>query len=625
MRQELPDGRTIPGSRLAILCLAAVLTLFAFPLRTPAAVPGGKNILRNGLFADNPERPVHWVTRDSGNLGKFSLTPPAKGERSGILTVQIKKASPQPWTLELRQKLKPALHAGEILYITFEYKISKGYAFHFYWQKDTSPWPKFLSLRISEPVGKWHSCMVAVPIHEDLPPGQTSLSFHLAEKTGVVQFRNAAAIVLAKGMDTRDLETNVEPVFGGDYYDNDWRQKTLAQLEKNRQDDLEIRVVRQGKPVPDVAVAAVQKSRPFSFGVVVQAPLMKDEVLEQQRFQPLVERLGKNRQNLEKFRQAVTDRSLFDTVSFDRALIWRDAVEWGNDLVPGVIDLFRKKGFGIRGFALYIPAFHFAPAKCRQMAGDELLTAVETFIRRQTQRYRGKIDQWCVVHAALTYEEIYDIVGVDSLLKSFAIAKRGAAPGTALFLSDDKALLTPSTGHLEETVELLNWLQAEGAQVDGLILDARLTRPYIAPQAMQTRLDQIARSARAPIYVTNLEVEAAKENIQADMLHDLLLLFYSHPSVRGVMFSRIWAAASINGKSALFRKNMSAKPAAKMIRQLLTDEWITRKKAVTDDKGVVVVHGFHGTYDITVSQGEKAVVKTATLSPGGAKITIALP
>ena len=76
--------------------LASVLIILGFStiavaLREPSSkLPEGRNILRNGNLDKDPERAVHWVTRDSGSLGQFSLTAPEKEGDSGILKVDVK-------------------------------------------------------------------------------------------------------------------------------------------------------------------------------------------------------------------------------------------------------------------------------------------------------------------------------------------------------------------------------------------------------------------------------------------------------------------------------------------------------------------------------------------------------
>ena len=140
---HLCRGRSILSLSLAVA--AWLLTALA-----AVALPEGRAILRNGDFRTDEEsgRPAYWLTRDNANHGKFTLTPPAEDQKSGVLGVEVLKSSPSPWALELRQGLAAPIQKGETLYFTFEYKMTPGYAFHCYWQKDLPTWDQLLCLTI---------------------------------------------------------------------------------------------------------------------------------------------------------------------------------------------------------------------------------------------------------------------------------------------------------------------------------------------------------------------------------------------------------------------------------------------------------------------------------------------
>jgi hypothetical protein len=62
-----------------------------------------------------------------------------------------------------------------------------------------------------------------------------------------------------------------------------------------------------------------------------------------------------------------------------------------------------------------------------------------------------------------------------------------------------------------------------------------------------------------------------------------------------------------------------------MVRGLLTDEWLTNQTLKTGDDGVATIHGFQGTYKITVGEGDAAVQQDAQLTADGAQVVIQLP
>jgi len=160
-----------------------------------------------------------------------------------------------------------------------------------------------------------------------------------------------------------------------------------------------------------------------------------------------------------------------------------------------VIDQFLAQGCQVRGHALYCPAFRFAPPGCRQMNRDQLKQALQSHIGEQVGRYKGRIAQWDVVYAPLAYTEIYDVIGEASMVEAFKTAKAND-PDAILLLRENKALLSPSPDRADELLALVKWLIGEGAPLAAIALDAELTRPYIAPQAIEHRLDRIAASLR---------------------------------------------------------------------------------------------------------------------------------
>jgi hypothetical protein len=603
--------------------LLAALFLLAKPL--PAyPVPEGTHLLRNGSFSDGKDRPTHWVTRATGDIGTFEVTPPGKDETAGVLTITVSQAHTQPWMLELRQRLEAPLPRGRNLFLGFEYKLTGGYAFHVYWQKDSPPWPKFLSLRVSEPAGEWAPCMVAVPIPEELGADQTSLTLHLAEARGTLALRNLTAVLVAEHVDLATIETNYQPVFGGDYYDNDWRNAVLARIEAQRKVDLVVDVTAGGAAAADAEVTVTQTGRPFQVGVELPAALLLDELLEIEEAGPLKRALAETKPALAKFRERIGQPELFQVVTVTDAFVWRSYDEWGRDAAPKLLTTIRSRGQSARGHAAYIPAFREAPAACRRMERPALLKAIEDHVRTMVAAHKGQIAQWVVLHGMLGFSEIYDLVGVESMVQACQIAQQ-QDPDAALLISDPDALVLPSHARIDELIEFVSWLKSGGCNISGVVLGASLARPYIAPQAVEKRLDQFAASGLGiPVYIASLGVEVEKEAAQEAMLRDLLLLFYSHQAVRGVSLSVPWEPAAINRKNALYRADMVARKAGKMLENLLTTEWISRGQGNTGANGQFALRVFHGSYRISATVDGKTVTANAEVGPGAERVTLAL-
>ena len=581
----------------------------------------GRSILRNGDFMEDPDRPVNWQTRGNAALGVFTLLPAGPGESSAVLSVTVQKKDEEPWALELRQPLGQPLNRGETLYITFEYRLSPGYAFHCYWQKEAPPWPKFLAIRIAEPVDEWTECAMAVRVHNPLPARASSLSFHLAEAKGRVDLRNLNVVVFPAAVSPESLPSTADPVFGGDYYDQNWRDSALARIDLLRKAPFDVRVVAGDQAAPNVTVRIEQKSRAFHFGTDIAAPLFVDRIPDQPEFAATAAAINGLDPQVRKYRAKVMDKRLFNMVSLRRGLGWRESTSWPAAMLDAVVAQFRKNGQQVRGHALYCPTYRTAPSTIRHLSAADLARELYGYVETQTKRFRGRMFEWDVVYAPLTHTDILDLIRPESLIRVFTIAAK-ETPDTRLVYAEDKALLLPAPGQLEETMAVLRWLREKGARVDAVALDATMTRPYIAPQAIEDRLNRLHEYTQLPLVITSLGVESSRENTQAERLRNLLILFFSHPAVTGICLPGIWEALMPNPKASLFRNRFAIKPAGKVYEQLVGEQWWTRTRAKTDAAGWVRFRGFHGDYELAVEVDGKQLQWTRQLSPDGLKVIV---
>jgi len=483
-----------------------------------------------------------------------------------------------------------------------------------------------LSLRLAEPVNAWGKVPVAVPVDEDLPAGATSLTFHLAEALGKVELRNIRVIAVSPRVDPATLPSTVEPVFGGDFYDNDWRNAALQRIAGIRQSPVRV-VVHQGKkPVVGAKVRLVQTSRPFSIGVEAKAPLLVNGGLDDPRLQPLGERLGDARAALPAYRKKVFESGLFDTLTLEAALMWREHDAWGKQLAKPALQMAKAHGMVVHGHALLCPAFEYLPdpAEYRQMEPEALTNRLLYHVRTLADSYAGLVDRWEVLFGPLDYDEVYDKAGVDLLPASFRTARR-QLPKTPLLLADARGFMEPTSNHISETVELIQWLRLEQAPIDGVVLNARLTQPYTAPQAMDERVALVGRElADTPVYIASLELDVAREEAQAHMLRDLLISFFSQGNVAGVSLANIWEAEAPKPSAALYRRDMSPKPSGTMVEELFGKTWRTDAELTTGDRGTAWVRAFHGTYDVVVTLGGRKVKGSVAVGLGGSDIVVNL-
>ena len=555
-------------------------------------------VLRNGSFFLNEAPSMEgWSLRGNPN---YKLLHDG-GRKTSTLRLTIGGPGATPWTQELHQLLSAELRQGEILLLSFDYKISEGYSFHCYWQQETAPWPKLLSLRFSEPADTWTTVSVAVPVRSDYAPNRTALSFHLSENSGVLELRNLSMRLYPADTPLKSLKTNVNPVFGGDFYDKDWRQATQALVEARQKGQMSVQVCNGARPLSAVKVSLRQVGRPLKIGAEVSLAALAEEMPGGLPSDEPVKRMSRqDRKSLPQYRQLLLESSDLDFLTVSRGLIWKDYDKWGAKCIEGALDAVVKAGKELRGHALYCPAYMFAPSQCRRQSKEELRQSLHDFIVKCLGQSEGLVTQWNVVHNPVDYPEMYNFLGVESLRDAFVTA-RGAAPAAKLYLSDSSVLTEFSEKPMDEFLELLDWLRGGGAPIDGIVLGANFKRIDVAPQSLEKRLDKvIAKLQGLSLHISNFAVNEENQQLRADILRDYLLLFFSRPQIASIAFGELWAPALLNPHFAFYDQKLNPLPAAEAVSQCLNQDWRTETEATTDATGAVTLPAFYGDYEITV-------------------------
>lgn len=600
-----------------VMALVLVFSLAAPPLPAQEEelppVPQGQQLLRNAGFDDEAGGLVLWSPR-SGGLGTFAVVKGKEEDEVNSLRIKVNQTSPRPWTMELLQKVETVVEKGSTVYVSFEYKITEGYSFNFYWQQEVSPWPKLLSLHVTSPVDSWHEVRMTVPVHQTFQPGQTAFSFHLAENTGVLELRRLSAVMLPPDVNPETLVTNAAPVLGGDFYDKDWRAIQEARLIKVRQVPVTVTLQKGGKKLPGASVSLRQTDRPFRFGVEASMALLAPEVLSKPALAELARQVKEQRAELPKYREWVFQKGgLFQFITFYDGLIWRDNSVWGKEVDSALVAAAREAGLTVRGHALYIPAYNYAPVNCRNMDREALTNALTSHIRSLAEKHKEGVAEWSVLHGGINYFEIYDYIGVESMSRAFQIARK-AAPGAKLMVSDTQSLTALSEVPMSDTIELVDWLSQGGTKVDGIVLSATLKRLDVGPQSMEKRLDQISSRLSLPIHIAGLSLNTDDEQRQADMLRDYLLLFFSHPAVASVSIAEQWAPALLNSNMAYIDADFSVRAPGAMLVKLLSEEWLTKADLVTGEDGTVALDAFVGSYEV-IANADGKDIKAAIVVP----------
>ncbi|MBO4344287.1 MAG: endo-1,4-beta-xylanase [Victivallales bacterium] len=603
-------------SMMALMLLPALLA--------QVAPQEPQELIQNGLFNDKSGAGTFWTLTDGG-LGTMEIVPSKEQNASGTMTIKVNDISTQPWTMQLMQQVASGVPKGTVVYISFDYRISPGYSFNFYWQEERPPWPKLLSLHIDSPTETWQRVQMAVPIHEELKPDGTSFSFHLAEQVGICELRNISAKVLPEGTNPYKLNTNVNPVLGGDFYDKDWRDAATARLEKLRKVNVKARIIRNNIPSTKGEVKFRQIDRPFKFGAETSLAIINTKALEAKDNKLLRKNLSKDIQSIPEYRKILLDKDVFDFITLNDGLTWRDYDSWGSKYAKEAVDIaITEMGIYLRGHALYIPAFMFAPVRCRKMNKEALANALLKHVGEITEAFKGRITEWEVLHGGVEYTEIYNMIGAESMLQVFkTVAEKD--PDAKLLVSDPTCLSDLSDDTMENSVKLLKWLIESGVKLDGVVLHANMKRLDVAPQSMEKRLDYIYNELKLPLHIANFTVNNESDEFQSAAISDYMLLFFSHKAVHSVSFAEGWAPMLLNPKTAYYNENLEPRQSMRTIRTLITEKWVSNATLEIDEAGISESESlFKGTYEVVASSGGNSrtyAVNIDSLANAGKEVT----
>ena len=149
------------------------------------------------------------------------------------------------------------------------------------------------------------------------------------------------------------------------------------------------------------------------------------------------------------------------------------------------------------------------------------------------------------------------------------------------------------------------------------------------PEKLYRIMDLYARFGIAE-QITEMTIPAYSDSeedeyVQAEIIKNVYTAFFSHPSMEAVIYWNLvdgYAAFAPLGDmtagentyyGGLLHFNMQEKPAYKVLRHLIREEWTT-DTAVKVENGAARFRGFYGDYDVVIHTNGKTIPATFTLS-----------
>ncbi|MBN1822392.1 MAG: endo-1,4-beta-xylanase [Prolixibacteraceae bacterium] len=411
------------------------------------------------------------------------------------------------------------------------------------------------------------------------------------------------------------------------FYENKKSEKELIELanqniEKFRKGDVSIIVKsKDGKPLSEIDIEIEQTSHDFKFGSIIF------ELTGSTLTTPEMEKEFKN-----KFTH------LFNMAIFP--FYWD-----GYEYIPGkpnwqkieeVAKWCHNEGITCKGHPLAWTNIAGTPAWLYDIPAEDATSLLKARIIENVKGFKGSIDIWDVVNEAVNtvlWEKALELpdrnndarysmfkYSIDEIADWVAPCYKWAHeanPDANLILNEFGQIAIP--GVRDRFFALVNELKRRDVPLSGIGLQAHEPRlVWYNPDDVWETLEKYSELG-LPIHFTEFHPHSNPFNIeggfmegkwspenQAAFAEMMYTLAFGHPSVVSFCWWDFTENDSYIKGSALLEKDLSPKPAYKMLDELINKKWKTKITEKTD-KDLIKFRGFYGKYNVSIKypNGEK--------------------
>jgi endo-1,4-beta-xylanase len=265
------------------------------------------------------------------------------------------------------------------------------------------------------------------------------------------------------------------------------------------------------------------------------------------------------------------------------------------------------------------------------MSFPELQTNIHNHMYAVAKRYQNEIDAWEINEQNMPWANALDLTW-DQKIESYHSAIEGVHDGNPhaqiIFTSTalpyefgiQKPQNTAERAGGMPFPEFLDLVISDGVNIDAIGLEFYYsgvnTDGYAPPGlslASQSRLLDLYARYNRPIIVRELSAPSAQhprsnwwhttwnEQIQAEFVEKFYTIAFSKPLVRGISWSYgVSDEDAFIQSGGLLNADLTPKPAFYALKTLI-ESWTTSGRGETDTDGKLLLHGFAGDYEITVT------------------------
>lgn len=406
-------------------------------------------------------------------------------------------------------------------------------------------------------------------------------------------------------------------------------------IENYRKGVAEINLVdKDGNPVTDAEITAVQKDHEFRFGANL---FMLDELETEEKNEKYKKAFSGvfNMATLPFYWDATEPEKGHTRYAKDSEKIYR------RPAIDLCMEFCEKHGIEPREHALAYDKFF--PKWLSQASVSEVKAAFVKRCEEISERYKEKIPTIEVTNEMLwgEGEETTSFYNEPDFVEWCFKTAEKYFPGNKLTINECNhpcwiESCRPAANHYYSYIENA---VLKGARIDSIGFQYHMfrksedeyeaTRQFYDPQNLYRHMDFFAQLGK-PLQLTEITIPAYSnseedEKLQAEIITNLYRIWFSHKNVEQIVYWNLadgYAAFAPQGDmtvgenyyyGGLLRFDMTPKPAYFAIKNLIEKEWHTEEKMNSDKDGKAKFKGFFGNYDIQISSGEKTVNKTIRL------------
>jgi GH35 family endo-1,4-beta-xylanase len=463
----------------------------------------------------------------------------------------------------------------------------------------------------------WQEVLIPFVFSKDSQAGGATISLRFGFKRQTLEVGGVEVLDYARTVAFADLP-RTRFTYAGREPGAAWRREALERVNRIRQGNIAVTVTdRAGRPVPGAEVRIEERRSAFQWGTALEMAMIVRDSPDDLRYRKIA---------LELFNSGSTENDL-------KWPVWLG--EWDGDYSQAQtlagLRWLQDHGIGMRGHNLVWPGRKNLPKPVLDRLGTpqqgEIPAIIDAHIREMCRATRGLVSEWDVLNEPMTNHDLMDAFGPGIMVDWFKTA-REELPGTALFLNDfSNQDATTDAAHVAFFEKTVHFLVDHGAPVTGLGLQSHIGGRPGDPEHVLAVLDRYQAEFHLPVRITEFDVNTYDEELQADYTRDYLILCFSHPSVIGVQFWGFWEGAHWRPHAAMFRRDWSERPAAKVYRDLVLDQWRTRASGNTDANGGLSLRGFQGDYALTATYQGRQIQQEFTLpaQSSATEVNVVLP